>query len=161
VEDPTIALGAWCAHNQAILDFYLSHRDRCILGHIHTMASDLVGTVALCARRLGHELRCESASAVYEPAELAQGTFTHDVLAELARIAPAVSVLYERLEQAADRPAGRSPGPLESRAGAAAPAARRGEDTLRRELELLLARVAPRVFVTGKESLDALRRKAL
>jgi hypothetical protein len=154
VTDPLVGLEAWRVYNQAILDFYHRHRDRCVLGHVGALASDLDGAVSLCAEKFGIDLASDGVSALYHPAELVRHVVPDEILAEFSELAPSVAALYSRLERAADLP---DPAPARS----SCPDAGARVDTAGQRLDLLLNRLAPRAVLAGKWALDAFRRREL
>jgi hypothetical protein len=154
VPDPLTALQSWVTHNQAMFDFYQRHQAQCVLGHVHALAGDLPGVLALCARKFRVELQGENASTVYQPAELTQRVIPKETLVEFARLAPLAAMLYRQIDQAADlaQPTFEC---LDS--SNASDGAQDGRETLTQEFELLLTRLEPQAVLAGRRALDALR----
>jgi hypothetical protein len=154
VPDPLTALQSWVTHNQAMFDFSQRHQAQCVLGHVHALAGDLPGALALCASKFRVEFQGENASTVYQPAELAQRVIPKEMLAEFTRLAPLAAMLYRQIDQAADRP---QPTFECLDSSDASDGAQDGGETLTQEFELLLTRLEPRAVLAGRRALDAQR----
>jgi Methyltransferase domain len=165
LENPAVSLEAWRVHNQAILDFYRRHPDRCVLGHIRTLTADLDRCIATCATKLDLALASGGVCRLYHAEDLSEVHVPLRALATLRRLMPEVTALYRRLEEAADLPdaaVSRPPTVRPQHRGAAGAELRIGAASdvgLAREVLGCLARLDLETVLAGKAALDAVRRR--
>ncbi|MEM8673460.1 MAG: glycosyltransferase [Cyanobacteria bacterium P01_G01_bin.67] len=97
--NPNFAVQQWCNYNQAILDFYQSHQEHCLLLEIGSVIQDSV-VINLVQEKFGLELR--SPKALYEPALFTADGNNYYRQALLSKFFPQAIDLYHQLEAQAD-----------------------------------------------------------
>ncbi len=97
--NPNFAVQQWCNYNQAILDFYQSHREQCLLVEIGGVTENSA-IVDLIKQKFGLELR--SPEALYEPSLFTVDRNTYYRRALLSQFFPQAIELYHQLEEIAD-----------------------------------------------------------
>ncbi|MEM7761479.1 MAG: sulfotransferase, partial [Cyanobacteria bacterium P01_A01_bin.40] len=97
--NPNFAVQQWCNYNQAILDFYQSHQEHCLLLEIGSVIQDSV-VINLVQEKFGLELR--SPKALYEPALFTADSNNYYRQALLNKFFPQAIDLYHQLEGQAD-----------------------------------------------------------
>ena len=162
LENPAVCFESWRIHNQAILDFYRRHHQRCVLGHIRSLTADLDRAIKACASKLALPLASGGARHLYHPEDLSEVPVSPEALATLMRLMPEVIALYERLEETADLPEASVTHPSVGCPRPRAVAERTGAATsgggLAREVLSCLARVDLEAVLAARDSLDAIRR---
>ena len=98
--NPNFAVQQWCNYNQAILDFYQSHPQQCLLLEIGSVIEDSDIT-ELVAQKFGLQLR--SPESLYEPSLFTVDERASYRQASIGKFFPHAIELYEQLEQQADR----------------------------------------------------------
>lgn len=98
--DPGNATRAWSVYNTRILDFYHSHRDRCLLWSTSGLARAIGPAFAALAQRLGVDLRHEGLQELFHPDELRLGLRLPEL--DWSAVIPDSMDLYSRLDKAAD-----------------------------------------------------------
>ncbi|MEO0835807.1 MAG: glycosyltransferase [Cyanobacteria bacterium J06642_3] len=97
--NPNFAVQQWCNYNQAVLDFYQSHREQCLLLEIDSIINDSK-VVDLVQQKFGLELR--SPETLYEPALFTVDPNTYYRQALLNKFFPEAIDLYHQLAEQAD-----------------------------------------------------------
>ena len=97
--NPNFAVQQWCNYNQAILNFYQSHPEQCLLLEIESVIQSSVMS-DLIERKLGIELR--SPESLYEPSLFTANHHNNYRQALISKFFPQAIALYDQLEEQAD-----------------------------------------------------------
>jgi Sulfotransferase family len=109
--NPLTGLRAWRFYNDAILDFYRRHPDRCFLADVHEIFADAAGFVAAVAAKLDLPLCADSVADLIHSGELHRRPASKEAEAILERADPEAADLARRLAEAADWTGGAGPAP--------------------------------------------------
>ncbi|MCB0164751.1 MAG: glycosyltransferase [Anaerolineae bacterium] len=102
--DPLTALYSWQTHNQAILDFYQQHQERCVLAHITTVTADIDHFIKFTAKKLDISLTNTDVSSIYHASELMQDNFSEQTMLVVNYVAPGIISILDQLNTCADLP---------------------------------------------------------
>lgn len=92
--NPRLAADVWASYNRRIHDFFLAHRDRCLLVEAAQLARDPGGVIASVGRLAGADLPCPED--LYDPALLVEDD-SFDRKQLVSRMRPDAMDLYEAL----------------------------------------------------------------
>lgn len=98
--NPNFAVQQWCNYNRAVLDFYQSHSEQCLLLEIGSVIQDS-NLVELVEQKFGIKLR--SPESLYEPSLFTVDERANYRRALISKFFPQAVELYEQLEERADR----------------------------------------------------------
>lgn len=103
--NPRLAADVWASYNRRVHDFFLAHRERCLLVETTRVARDPAGMIEELGRLMGVELRCPEDR--YDPALLVEDD-SFDRKQLVCRMCPEVIELYDALRGLAGEPSASS-----------------------------------------------------